>query len=280
MLFLKRLPFMVLVFLILASSLVTAGWFDNVPDTNLFITQFNDSNYYNKTVTDDKINSINGSINWNQSGIDIYNKNSGNVGIGTTSPLSNLDIYDTKAVSVDGQTALTIRSALEAATVGCGGKIAFTNQAGIEIANIRSYLEDGLHFGISFGVFDTSAIKESQLYIQSEGDVGVGTTTPDAKLHVVGDGLFNGTLNVGGNVYSDGISGFVFGSSTTEGERIDRSGNDLEFYTGGSNDFSIDGDTHNVAVTNDLTVHDLIICDNGTATIMTRNQTLATSMGC
>jgi len=45
------------------------------------------------------------------------------------------------------------------------------------------------------------------------------------------------------NVYSAGTAGFVFGSSTSEGEYISRSGNDIQFYSNGGHKFSIGTNT-------------------------------------
>ena len=45
------------------------------------------------------------------------------------------------------------------------------------------------------------------------------------------------------NVYSGGTAGFVFGSSTSEGEYISRSGNDIQFYSNGGHKFSIGTNT-------------------------------------
>ena len=64
-----------------------------------------------------------------------------------------------------------------------------------------------------------------------------------------------GRVNVGehliavGSVYSDG-GYFIFGTSTSEGEYIQRSGNDIRFVAGGSTRMTVDGDTGNVGIGN------------------------------
>ncbi len=62
-----------------------------------------------------------------------------------------------------------------------------------------------------------------------------------------------GTITTGNvlatnNIYAGGANGFVFGSSTSEGEYIYRSGNDIRVHAGGANRLIVDGDNGNVGV--------------------------------
>jgi adhesin HecA-like repeat protein len=51
-----------------------------------------------------------------------------------------------------------------------------------------------------------------------------------------------------GNVYAGGTAGFVFGSSTSEGEYIYRNGNDIRVFAGGADRLTVDGDAGNVGI--------------------------------
>ena len=51
-----------------------------------------------------------------------------------------------------------------------------------------------------------------------------------------------------GNVYSGGPAGFVFGSSTSEGEYIYRNGNDIRVFAGGADRLTVDGDGGRVGI--------------------------------
>jgi hypothetical protein len=52
----------------------------------------------------------------------------------------------------------------------------------------------------------TSAPTE-KMRITSAGDVGIGTTSPSVPLHVVGNGLFTGTLEV--DTVNNGVGDFL-----------------------------------------------------------------------
>jgi hypothetical protein len=107
----------------------------------------------------------------------------GNVGIGTTSPTTKLEVDGTALFSgntyVEGTGNLTIRNTSAA---GCG--IVFldtTWQAGIEHSGGNLYFRTG-------GQTDKMVLK-------SNGNVGIGTTTPAEKLEVVGNIAVSGTVD-------------------------------------------------------------------------------------
>ena len=123
----------------------------------------------------------------------IFNRDGGNVGIGTTSPSTKLNIKDTTTGSANGQNILVLESDYIGATVGSGGRIVFKYQGGSqEAADIRAYTTGlgatGLAFGTGFGAVSP------KMLIDNSGYVGIGTTTPTAKLDV------NGSINVSGNI--------------------------------------------------------------------------------
>lgn len=47
---------------------------------------------------------------------------------------------------------------------------------------------------------DNDAVKTIQMTVKSTGEVGIGTTEPTDKLHVIGSVLFDGSLNIIGNI--------------------------------------------------------------------------------
>ena len=124
---------------------------------------------------------------WTATGNNISNTNTGNVGVGTTSPAFPLQV---KTV-VGGQT--------ESMTPGAPfGTFAITNQGALH----------GLYFGVgSSGNAWLQVARHDggtatyDLILQSAGGkVGIGTTAPSTKLHVVGDSTITGNLTVTGNI--------------------------------------------------------------------------------
>ena len=119
----------------------------------------------------------------------------GKVGIGVETPLTNLDILGTS------DTYLTIRNN------GGGFKSGIRMYGGT--AGISNIWHDdtesnppGIHFGTSANIATTPT---TQLYIKgSDGNVGIGTTTPNAKLDVQGTQgqLFSVTDDLSGEIFA------------------------------------------------------------------------------
>ncbi|KKK46865.1 hypothetical protein LCGC14_3160970, partial [marine sediment metagenome] len=118
-----------------------------------------------------------------------YIDNSGNVGIGTTSPSTNLEVKPTSAghgivvrESDDGNNAVVVGG------LGGGGFVNILNDG----ATVISFTNSGTSF------------------INNGGNVGIGTTDPDSKLEV------NGDVHIDGDLFfeTDG-SGLPYGSMFT-----------------------------------------------------------------
>jgi len=114
----------------------------------------------------------------------INNTNSGYVGIGTTSPQNALDVNG----------SLILRGNSTMANLSSVGPVF---NAGYYAAGGYAFFQG---FNYTTLVYIPLDIDASKVIINSNsgGNVGIGTTTPAAKLHVVGDGKVTGNLTVDG----------------------------------------------------------------------------------
>ena len=133
---------------------------------------------------------------------------SGNLGIGTTSPVALLDLY--KSSAINGP-MISIRSDFTAA--GKFAMIRFGDQSQTTLYQKGAFIYEGVagsargRMHIALENTDTNvsvALTDARLTVQSDGNVGIGTTVPAAKLHV------NSTVAGATLLRTDGTSGTLF----------------------------------------------------------------------
>ncbi len=176
------------------------------------------SNDFNSDGKDD-LAYISGStinVNLNNSNPTLFTSISGNVGIGTSNPLSKLSVIGDASISsnlsVGGSLTLT-QGAQEGyiltsdsngnaywAISGSGGIGTVNN--GLTLSNYQLQLGGNLiqntSIGVSsFGLSFLSSGDTQALYIASNGSIGIGTTNPTAKLSVVGNAYFADNVDLG-----------------------------------------------------------------------------------
>jgi hypothetical protein len=111
-------------------------------------------------------------------------KNTGNVGIGTTSPSTTLDVLGKIKLGLDGT-----YGGSDYVTIGFGGTSNGYNRVfGYNGTSDGLYLTSATGHGISFR---TNGGSTDNMFINSAGNVGIGTTSPLQKLDV------NGNISLG-----------------------------------------------------------------------------------
>ena len=148
----------------------------------------------------------------------------GNVGIGTSSPISQLDLTRT----VTGGSGLSFQ-ANNPDTGASSASYVFAKQGSVT-TSIYSYGNSGSYIGATsnnFAAFVTN--NTERMRIDTSGNVGIGTSSPASKFNVV-----NGSITISdgygytwGNTYITGYNGnyMSFVTNAAERMRIDAAGN-------------------------------------------------------
>lgn len=131
------------------------------------------------------------------SSIPVVFKTNGNVGIGTTAPVTSLDISKANATLSNIQTTITNNAMAVSSTYGAGsvywpGMLWYTtdNNSTKPKAGIWSY-GDGSGSKLYFGTSNAYAtgITNTALVIDASGNVGIGATGPTSILHTIASGI-------------------------------------------------------------------------------------------
>ncbi len=145
---------------------------------------------------------------WAVSGNDMYAMPSGNVGVGTTGPTAKLDI--------NGQ--MRIRGGSPG-----GGKVLTSDAAGLASWQTPT--------GGSGGPDGDWTVSGNNMYSTPSGNVGIGTTSPEGKLHVLGTFTWSEPELIVES--ASGSMPDIEIKSSNGSVRIGEASGDMLFYTGG-----------------------------------------------
>ena len=141
---------------------------------------------------------------WGQSQITEAN---GNVGIGTTTPNQKLEVSGSKA---GGEVTVRITNSSQAANNVT--KLEFADGGPYPVrGRIYTKIRSGGNSDMFFGTANTGGnVMTDQMVIQTDGNVGIGTTSPNQKLDVLGNIRSSGWIATGGHpiTTNGGTSGY------------------------------------------------------------------------
>ena len=156
---------------------------------------------------------VSGINTWQFNGDNIYNLNSGFVGIGTTTPTSLLALGGTSARTIQMERNTTAATAGQGLTLSSGGAIAGTNN----LAGGDLILKSGISTGTG-----TSDIR---FFTATAGTTGSTDNTPTEKMTIFGNGNVGiGTTDSFGKVTIKGTGNYSSSSTSFTGLVIENGG--------------------------------------------------------
>ncbi len=198
---------------------------------------------------------------WTATGTSIYSSNSGNVGVGDSTPNAKLDVNGDIGIN-GGNTRVTSYPGTTFGLVGgytspVAGRIMFGDGTGWKLNFSRG----------------TPASPTDLVTIMDTGSVGIGTSTPAATLHVAGTSRFDGNAYIGnawvylgtGMAFRDnGAAGVAFYNSAGNviTNYLSLNGGNEYFANGGGNvGIGVTGPTTKLQVTTATTNDGLLLTD-------------------
>jgi hypothetical protein len=141
---------------------------------------------------------------WGQNQITEAN---GNVGIGTTTPNQKLEVSGSNA---GGEIAVRITNSSQ--VVNNVTKLEFADGGAYPVrGRIYTKIRSGGNSDMFFGTANTGGnVMTDRMVIQTDGNVGIGTTSPNHKLDVLGNIRSSGWIAAGGHpiITTGGTSGY------------------------------------------------------------------------
>jgi LysM repeat protein len=144
---------------------------------------------------------------------------SGNVGIGTSTPAAPLTVESASGSSANSEEVLRLVANQGNGTPGSGPEINFDNVNNLNTGYIRSVAEavTGIE-DLSFGAFQSGNGLREIMRVSGTGDVGIGTSSPSARLTVWGPDTASTTaFNVVNSASTTVFAVYDSGNSTYSG---------------------------------------------------------------
>lgn len=234
----------------------------DAPTTNRFFVLANASDGYGNPLVrpGDQVLGFTGSnidtgsldiVPWSASSKGIRIASSGNVGIGTPTPNTELEILNGAAANASGQEVLRLSSLTSGSTLGSGPFIRLDNGLGTEVGRIAAKTESSSYVGLSLFTYNNGSSLEA-VRLSGQGNMGIGSTAPRGKLEVDGSLVLAGP-NLGGT----SLSGWANTSTLVTGTNYSNGATETDLINSGWTDntaFNFYQVHPNGSVTNVLTL--------------------------
>jgi hypothetical protein len=172
-------------------------------------------------------------------------QNTGRVGIGTTSPYQNLQVYQTGTAGnnyVEG----TVQVGGTNTTLGAALSYAAQNSGYVNLVNLNTSGGANARISLGFGAISSGLPASTVMTLNQSGNVGIGTATPSTKLEVNSSDLNNIFVtnpDTTGTTTGSGIGFKAYnGSSVAQAAGIILTSNTWSYGTYSANQLSIGAD--------------------------------------